>query len=597
MSSLNLDFYINKHRKAYEERLKKEQSNQENLKDTETKNDRTTEEPKQVDEVTEPAKLDETKQEHQNDDPSNPDNQLDQIDADYLYALKLDEALNGPGESSINPPSDQTVNNINKSNSDEKNKENDIRSPDDFYVECLLDGNDAHSYYMDYNYNNSNDNFNHFNNNTTVRQYNTRSSRYNTNGINNFSSSWRQYRDGNGEHNKLFTSSDEDITMQNGSKNGSKNGNDGDLFYITDDNTPLSSTPRQNNIKKKVNIKSGERKNNGDVIYIGESAYNGDRDKTYPTQNRKRKDNEGDDEYSYKNIKINENDRKKKSQKKNIYEIDNEYFDIKQDGNNEEGKNDFNDNLIKKSMNNNDNINNSFEYISSVYNLNEKKYENLSEKKPKKSSKRESPDTLSSCYDSSSIYSFRSSKNKKTDKNANAGNYYLNETQDISNREYNGNVENGEKNKTCYEQSLSKNINDSNKYKDKYDFHKFANNNLSDHYLTEKDFSYNANENHLDKSIYNEDKDNKLLNKNKNEKNKKYDFYNNKLVDNNTSNIKDNHKNRNYKNNSESCETQFIKDINFDYSFSSNKNDDVLIFNNNTNEHNNNEDAYKYYIS
>ncbi|CAD2090319.1 conserved Plasmodium protein, unknown function [Plasmodium vinckei brucechwatti] len=548
MSSLNLDFYINKHRKAYEERLKKEQSNQENLKDTETKNDRITEEPKQVDEVTEPAKLDETKHEQQNPDPSNPDNHLDQIDADYLYALKLDEALNGPSESSVNPPSDKTVNNINKSNSVEKNKENDVRSPDDFYVECLLDGNDAHSYYMDYNFNNSNDNFNLFNNNTTVRQYNTRSSRYNTNGINNFSSSFREYRDGNDEHNKLFTSSDEDITVQNGPKNGSKNssknGNDGDLFYITDDNTPLSSTPRQNNIKKKVNIKSGERKNNGDVIYIGESAYNGDRDKTYPTQNRKRKDNEGDDEYSYKNIKINENDRKKKSQKKNIYEIDNEYFDIKPDGNNEEGKNDFNDNLIKKSMNNNDNINNSFEYISSVYNLNEKKYENLSEKKPKKSSKRESPDTLSSCYDSSSIYSFRTSKNKKTDKNSNAGNYYLNETQDISNREYNNdNVENGEKNKTCYEQNLSKNINDSNKYKDKYD------------------------------------------------------FYNNKHVDNNTSNIKDNHKNRNYINNSENCETQLVKDINFDYSFSSNKNDDVLIFNNNTNEHNNNEDVYKYYIS
>lgn len=37
MSGLNLDFYINKHRKAYEERLRKEQSNQENLKDIETK--------------------------------------------------------------------------------------------------------------------------------------------------------------------------------------------------------------------------------------------------------------------------------------------------------------------------------------------------------------------------------------------------------------------------------------------------------------------------------------------------------------------------------------------------------------------------------
>lgn len=80
MSSLNLDFYINKHRKAYEERLKKEHSNQENLKDSEIKNKQINEPTKQVNEVVNLNKTkDKTKQEQKNGDLLNSDEKhLDQ---------------------------------------------------------------------------------------------------------------------------------------------------------------------------------------------------------------------------------------------------------------------------------------------------------------------------------------------------------------------------------------------------------------------------------------------------------------------------------------------------------------------------------------
>lgn len=566
--------------------------------------------------------------------------------------MKLNETLNGLSDGSINSKYDKIVNNVNKSNNEETTKDNEIRGPDDFYVECLLDDNGTHPYYMDYNYN-----FNLFNNNTTLRQYNTRNNRHNINDndFNYYTSNLMRFRNDNIDHNIISTSSDEDMNVENKRKNCLKsddskyikeNVNDVDFIYITDDNAPLSSTPKQNNIKKNVNNSSEENKTNSDVIYICENGYNDDRDKTYSIQNRKRKDNEGYDEYSYKNVNENENNRKKKSQKKNIYEIDSEYFDIKYDGSNDEEKNGSNDNSIQRNFNIVDNINNSFEYISNVYNLNEEKYENISEKKPKKSSKRENSDAVNS-YNSSSTYSFRTNKNKKldknkkNDKNANYDNYFLNESQDILSEECNDNIEHVENNKKNYEKNLSKNINTvkninySNNYKDECDFHKIANNNLRNHYLTEKYFTFDMNENYLDKSTYNECESNKLICDNKygknyinnsctnknyidccdiessylNEENKviynngNYEIYNNKHGDNNTSNINDSPKNRNYKNNSENCETHFVKDINFDYSFSSNKNDDVLMFNNNTNEHNNNlnnshnEDIYKYYIS
>ncbi|CDU17645.1 conserved Plasmodium protein, unknown function [Plasmodium yoelii] len=702
MSSLNLDFYINKHRKAYEERLKKEQSNQENSKDSENKENQINEPTKQASDVTILNKIkDKTIPEPKTENFSNSDEKhLDQVDTDYLYALKLNEALNGVSDKSIKSKYDKIINDVNKLNNEETNKDDEIRVPDDFYVECLLDDNDTHPYYMDYNYNNfisnlnSNSNLNLFNNTTVVRQYNTRNSRnrrnvrtvrngidvngidvngvdvngidvngidvngidvngidvngidvngIDVNGIdvndddfNCCTNNLINFRNDNVDYNIISSNSDEDnMNVENKKKNSFKNEdskyinenvNDVDFIYITDDNAPLSSTPKHNNFKHNVKNTRDENKTNNDVIYICENECNGDRDKIYPINNRKRKDNEGDDEYSYKNLNENENNRKKKSQKKNIYEINNEYFNIRQNDCNGEEKNYSNDNLIHQNFTiidnvenaeNAENAENSFEYISNVYNLSEDKYENISEKKPKKSSKREIPDAVNA-YHSSSIYSFKTNKNEQIYTHPNGGNYLLNETQNILSEEYNDNVENvenvenAENAKNNYEKSLSKhintvkNINCLNKYKDEYDFHKIANINLRGHYLTEKDFTFDMNENCLDNSTYNGDENKAVYEKNNavyEENDAVYEENDAVYDDNNTSNIKDSLKNRNYKNNSESCETHFVKDINFDYSFSSNKNDDVLIFNNNTNDHNNNlnnshtEDIYKYYIS
>ncbi|CRG96791.1 conserved Plasmodium protein, unknown function [Plasmodium gallinaceum] len=157
MNSSDLNFYINKHRKAYEERLKKELESQEN---------KNKEGPKAINKSEEKENL--VKEDN-----------LSQVESDYIYALKLNESLNG----NILNNNTQEKNNFNsiidtknnyKDLNENYNEENDdnVRKPDNTYVECLLEDNVLNSYCVDYNFRNIRNKSNSFNDNNHFNEQN-----------------------------------------------------------------------------------------------------------------------------------------------------------------------------------------------------------------------------------------------------------------------------------------------------------------------------------------------------------------------------------------------------------------------------------------
>ncbi|KNA00445.1 hypothetical protein PVNG_01079 [Plasmodium vivax North Korean] len=177
MGTSDLNFYINKHRKAYEERLKREQQNQqgkpsegepgrevEKAPPSEVTNGGANEQPIETDSRSKnpneefsqhasqsDATRNSTREEHMNQGELLWE-ETNEVDADYLLALKLNEALNGH----VEPPSVVNENQWSSGSharSAEKNEdaEDDVRKPDNSYVECLLGDNNYMPFCVNYN--------------------------------------------------------------------------------------------------------------------------------------------------------------------------------------------------------------------------------------------------------------------------------------------------------------------------------------------------------------------------------------------------------------------------------------------------------------
>ncbi|KJP87472.1 hypothetical protein AK88_02904 [Plasmodium fragile] len=156
MGTSDLNFYINKHRKAYEERLKREQQNlqgktsegeAEKVAPSEVAKGDTNEQPNEAESCSKNLSEGYCENTNQSDATRNStrDENINQVDADYLFALKLNEALNGHDEPS-------SVVNENHLSSEDRNEdaEDDVRKPDNSYVECLLGDNSYMPFCMNY---------------------------------------------------------------------------------------------------------------------------------------------------------------------------------------------------------------------------------------------------------------------------------------------------------------------------------------------------------------------------------------------------------------------------------------------------------------
>ncbi|SBT76438.1 conserved Plasmodium protein, unknown function [Plasmodium ovale] len=241
MSSSDLNFYINKHRKAYEERLKKEHQNQEKQGSEHAEKD-----PREAECIGVAGPKEDIAVEEN----------LNQVDSDYLYALKLSEALNG-STGDLNTQRETCFNSANQERGESKNVnacesgngdgqgDDNVRKPDSSYVECLLGTNTLMPFCMDMSYRSINAKSYSLNSNSQRSDNNGSSSRRDTprnhhlNRINDSS-----------ESNNILISSDDDVVMENEPKED-ENGcisicsvEREDVFSVNDD--VLSQTPRQN---------------------------------------------------------------------------------------------------------------------------------------------------------------------------------------------------------------------------------------------------------------------------------------------------------------------------------------------------------------
>ncbi|EUD68067.1 hypothetical protein C922_01679 [Plasmodium inui San Antonio 1] len=308
MGTSDLNFYINKHRKAYEERLKKEQQNHQGktskgeaeggaqkVAPSEVTKGGANEQSNEADNGIKNLNEGYNQHANQNDDTtrnSTRDENMNQVDADYLLALKLNEALNG----SIESPSLGNENHFSsgsharsaerdedaeRSADAEMNEvqEDDVRKPDNSYVECLLGDNSYVPFCLNYNVGNGNMIQNplppsgrnrisgyyvdHDDGGIMYGPYNLRSR---NNRVNEFQNGFqnRNQRSGNsdGFYSSHFNSANEpinislssddeegEVQIENAAAKSSLSQDDGigsssDVFYLPDEN--LSLTPRQN---------------------------------------------------------------------------------------------------------------------------------------------------------------------------------------------------------------------------------------------------------------------------------------------------------------------------------------------------------------
>ncbi|SCQ16231.1 conserved Plasmodium protein, unknown function [Plasmodium ovale] len=251
MSSSDLNFYINKHRKAYEERLKKEHQNHEKQGSEHAEKDARGSECVETAGPREDIAVEEN---------------LNQVDSDYMYALKLSEALNG-STGDLNTQRETCFNNGNQERGESKNVnacesgsgdtqgDDNVRKPDSSYVECLLGTNTLMPFCLDVSYRSTNG---------KSCSYNSSSQRSDNNGSSSRRGTPRNHHlnriNGSSESNNILISSDDDVVMENAPKEDEKgcisicSVEREDAFSVNDD--VLSQTPRQN----KKNCSNNEEK-------------------------------------------------------------------------------------------------------------------------------------------------------------------------------------------------------------------------------------------------------------------------------------------------------------------------------------------------
>ncbi|CAA9987514.1 conserved Plasmodium protein, unknown function [Plasmodium knowlesi strain H] len=300
MGTPELNFYINKHRKAYEERLKREQQNLQG-KTPEGKSATEVEGEKEKITSSEVANekfneanswsrdLQEGYSQHASQGDATKkftkDENINQVDADYLFALKLNEALNGHAEP-LSVANENDMSSVNRKEDAERNEggEDDVRKPDNSYVECLLGDNNYMPFCANYNVGrNSNTNQNplspsgrsrrsghhvdHVGEGSTYGPYNLRTRNNRMNGFrdrNQFTSHRdRRYSPHfNNPHEPInisLSSDDEEgeVQVNNEVAKSYFSKDDGirsrsEVFYVPDEN--LSLTPRQNKPNGQSNL-------------------------------------------------------------------------------------------------------------------------------------------------------------------------------------------------------------------------------------------------------------------------------------------------------------------------------------------------------
>ncbi|ANQ07373.1 Uncharacterized protein PCOAH_00016760 [Plasmodium coatneyi] len=163
MGTSDLNFYINKHRKAYEERLKREQQNLqgktseggvEKVARSEVAKGDATEQSNETDNRNKNLKEGDSQNASQSDATRNStrDENINQVDADYLFALKLNEALNGHAEPT-SVANEKNLSSVERNEDADPNEcgGDDVRKPDNSYVECLLGDNNYMPFCVNYN--------------------------------------------------------------------------------------------------------------------------------------------------------------------------------------------------------------------------------------------------------------------------------------------------------------------------------------------------------------------------------------------------------------------------------------------------------------